>query len=153
MHYSKLFKKVVCKLHLLWYQTCHDLILLMICSRTTNFIPIWKVSCKKPTVFRARFRVRPWYMIIFLHIKTPWINQYCFICSSPCSTNLVILLQATICKYYMCKVWTLSNEYFLHDIHFKSSSFPQFCVQSYGSLTHRRFTHQLHPYHNLHFDA
>ena len=28
----------------------------------------------------------------------------------------------------------------MHDIHFKSSSFPQFCVQSYGRFTHRRFT-------------
>ena len=30
----------------------------------------------------------------------------------PCSTNLVVLVQATISKYYMCKVWKLSNEYF-----------------------------------------
>ena len=79
--------------------------------------------------------------------------QYCFICSSPYSTNLETLVQATISKYYICKVWKLSDEYFLHDIHFKSSSFPQFCVQSYGRLTHRRLTHRLHPYHNLHFDA
>ena len=79
-------------------------------------------------------------MIIFLHINTPWKKQYCFICCSPFTTNLVILVQATICRYYVCKIWKLSNEYFLHDIHFKSSSFPQFCVQSYGRLTHR-----LHP--------
>ena len=89
-------------------------------------------------------------MIIFLHINTPWIKHYCFIWSSPCSTNLV---QVTICRYYMCKVWKLSNEYFLHDINFKSSSFPQFCVQSYGRFPHRRFVHRLHPYHNLHLDA
>ena len=79
-------------------------------------------------------------MIIFLHINTPWIKHYCFIWSSPWSTNLVTLAKPTICRYCMCKLWKLSNEYFLHDINFKSSSFPQFCVQSYG-----RFLHRLHP--------
>ena len=57
--------------------------------------------------------IYPKYMIICLHINTPWIKQYCFICSRPCSTNLVILVQATICRYYMCKVWKLSNVYFI----------------------------------------
>ena len=101
-----------------------------------SFIPIWKVSYTTPPYLR----IYSWYMIIFLHIYTPWIKQYCFICSSPFSTNLVILVQATICRCYVCKIWKLSNEYFLHDIHFKSSIFPQFCVQSY-----RRLTHRLHP--------
>ena len=55
---------------------------------------------------------------IFLHINAPWIKHYCFIWSSPCSTNLVILAQATIFRYYMCKVWKLSKEYFLHDTNF-----------------------------------
>ena len=68
------------KFSLLSYQTC--LYFLIICSKNNKL----------------------------LHINTPWIIQYCFICSCPCSTNLVQLVQATICKYYMCKVWKLSNK-------------------------------------------
>ena len=98
-----------------------------------NFIPIWKVSCNNPHLIWGFY---PWYMmimIIFLHINTPWIKQYYFICRSPFSTNLVILVQATICIYHVRKSLKLSNEKFWHDIHFKSSSFPEFCVQSMGA--------------------
>ena len=114
--------------------------ILYIWSYFCLFIPcieIWSANSGKwPNPFRSPI------------INTIWewsIKQYCFICSSPCSTDLVILVQATISKYYMCKVWKLSNNYFLHDIHFKCSSFPQFCVQSYGHLIHRRLIHRLHP--------
>ena len=63
------------------------------------------------------------------------MKKYCFIFCNPCSTNLVILVQTTTCRYYMCKAWKLSNAYFLHDIHFKSSSFPQLCAPTGASLT------------------
>ena len=110
-------------------------------AKTTNFVPIWKVSWNSPTLSEDLSNDIWSYFCLF----KPCIKQYCFICSSPSSTNLVILVQATISKYYMCKVWKLSDEYFLHDVHFKYSSFPQFCVQSYGHLIHRRFIHRLHP--------
>ena len=118
--------------------------------REQTLSQIWKVSCNNPHLIWGSIHDIWSY---FFHINTPWIKQYCFIWSSPCSTNLVTLVQAIVCRYYMCKVWKLSNEHFLHDIYFKVLSFPQFCVQSYRRLTNRRLTHRLHPYHNFHFDA
>ena len=101
--YSKLFKKVFFKLSLLWYQTCHDY--LMICSKNNNlYLNLKGIMQKLHLIWRFFLD-----MIIFLHINTPWIKQYCYICSSQFSTNLVILVQATIGRYYMCKVWKLSN--------------------------------------------
>ena len=125
--------------------------LLATSTKTTNLVPIWKEPCNNPT-FGGFTAIYPWYMIIFLHIDALRIKQYCFICSSPCSTNLLLLVQTTISKYLMCKVWRLSNAFF-NGNHFKSSSFPQLCVQSYERRIYRRRIHQLHPYHNLYFDA
>ena len=42
------------------------------------------------------------------------------------------MVQATISKYYMCKVWKLSDEFFLQDIHFKVLVFLNFVYNPMG---------------------
>lgn len=65
----------------------------------------------------------PTFPYLRISFCTPWIRHYCFISSSPCSTNLVISVQAIICKIYMYRVWRFSNVHFLHGNHVKSCSF------------------------------
>ena len=138
--YSKVFQKVFCKSSV-FFSEKKDKWLSWFLAKVTNFIPIWKVSWNNPTLFEDISMI----MIIFLHINTPCIKQHCFICSSPCSTNSVMLVQTTIRRYHMCKVYKLSNVQFLHYIHFNSSCFPQFYVQSYGRLIQRGLINRLHP--------
>ena len=115
----------------------------MTLAKTTNFISIWKVSCKPHLIWRFFLD-----MIIVLHINTPWMKQYCHICCGPFSATLLISVQATIGIFIILQCLKAFQCVVLHGFHFKSSCFPQFCVQSYGRCIHR-----LHPYHTLHFDA
>ena len=80
----------------------------MFCSKNNKRYSNLKGIMKQPYLIWVSIHDMWSYFCIF----TPCIKQYRFICSSPCSTNFVILVQATISKYYMCKVWKFSNEYF-----------------------------------------
>ena len=75
--------------------------LMIICSKKNKLYLNLKSIIFKPSYF-------PWYDHNYAYY-TPWIKQYCYICSCPFSTNLVILVQVTIDSYYMCKVWKLSD--------------------------------------------
>ena len=98
---SKLFKKYFAK-----YQFCN------VVNQIREGVKLFRKYNSEFLISFERYyvttppclRIYPLNMIIFLHINTPWIKLCCFTCSNPCSTNLVILVKATICQYYMCKV-------------------------------------------------
>ena len=78
------------------------------------------------------------------------MKQYCFICSSLCNTNLVILVQATICQYYMCKVESFPMSIFYMTLISISKvlvflNFVSIPTGTSPTDAPRRLTHRLHP--------
>ena len=90
---SKSFKKVTFFSSYLYCDTKLAMIIQWFVAKATKFISIWKVSCKNLISFEDLSLIWSYY----LHIKTPWIKLYCYniIFSSPFSTKLLILVQAT----------------------------------------------------------
>ena len=64
MYFWKIISFACCKPTLPWF-------LWWFVAKTTTFIPIWKVSRNNLTLFEDLSMI---YMILFLHINTPWIN-------------------------------------------------------------------------------
>ena len=79
--YSKLFKKECLKLSLLLHQTCHDY--LIFCIENNKLHLNLKGIMQKLLLIWQLFLD----MVIFLHINTPCINQFCYTCSSTFSTH------------------------------------------------------------------
>ena len=134
----QIVKKAIFQIIFTVIPTCHDYI--MICCKNNKLcLNLKSIILKLHFIWRFFLDT-----IIILHIKTPWIKQYCYISSRPFSPYLMILVQATIDRYYVCNLQGLKafQGAVLHDTHFQSSNIPQFCVQSYWRCIHR-----LHPYH------
>ena len=83
------------KLYLPWYQTCHDYFNDI--GKSNKLYQFERYHAK--TSFHLMFFLD---MVIFLHINTPWIKQYWYICCGSFSVNLLILVQETIGIYIIC---------------------------------------------------